>query len=72
MPSLTIRRAIAAWMKASPVEQSRSWSLAMRRLWEIHAKVRSTTHLRGKATYPRGGMSFSLCTFLPSLCHSLD
>ena len=33
-------------------------------------KVRSTTHRRGKVTYPRGGMSFSHSTSLPSLAHS--
>jgi hypothetical protein len=34
-------------MKASPVEQSRSWSLAILLLWPIQAKVRSATQRRG-------------------------
>ena len=32
-------RVIAAWMKASPVEHSHSYSFAMRRLWEIQSKA---------------------------------
>src|SRR5215218_7169861 len=43
----------------------------MRRFWPNQEKVRSTTHRRGKATYPRGGISLSQSIFLPSLPHSL-
>src|SRR5215210_6062392 len=38
--------------------------------WPSQEKVLSTTHLRGKATYPRGGISLCQSTFLPSLAHS--
>ena len=43
----------------------------MRRFWPNQEKVRSTTHRRGKATYPRGGISLSQSIYLPSLAHSL-
>src|SRR5215203_5938819 len=33
-------------------------------------KVLSTTHRRGRATYPRGGISLCQSIFLPSLAHS--
>jgi hypothetical protein len=33
-------RVMAAQINASPVAHSQSWSFPMRRLWEIHAKVR--------------------------------
>ena len=62
---------MAAWMKASPVEQSRSWSLAILLLWEIHAKVRSATQRRGK--FSKAGRFGSLLRSIsrPSLNHSL-
>ncbi len=64
-------RVIAAWMKASLVEQSRSLSFAMRRLWLIHAKVRSATHLLGNLS--KAGRLGSLPRSIPrpSLNHSL-
>src|ERR687889_839133 len=42
----------------------------MRLLWEIHAKVRSTTHLRGKTRKPLGAINLCQSTSLPSLAHS--
>src|SRR5215210_3831800 len=42
----------------------------MRLFWLNHAKVRSTTHLRGNTRKPRGGMSLCQSIFLPSLAHS--
>lgn len=45
--------------------------MLIRPFWPNHEKVRSTTHLlRGKATYPLGGMSLRQSTLLPSLAHS--
>ena len=38
-----------------------------RSAWKRNA---ANYHLRGKATYPRGGMSLCQSTFLPSLAHS--
>lgn len=62
---------MAKWMKASPVEHRRSWSLAMSRLWEIQAKVRSATHRRGRFSKAGRSGSFLRSTFWPSLNHSL-
>jgi hypothetical protein len=39
------------------------------RLWLIQAKVRSTTHLRGRRRKPRGGISLCQSTSSPSLAH---
>ena len=47
-------RDIAAWIIASPVSGRRSWSRARRRDGPSHAKVRSTTRLRGITRKPRG------------------
>jgi hypothetical protein len=46
--------------------------LAILRLWLIQAKVRSTTHLRGRTRKPRGGISLCQSTSSPSLAHSLE
>ena len=62
---------MAAWTKASAVEQSLSWSLLMRRLSEIQAKVRSATHLRGRFSKAARSGSFLTSIFRPSLNHSL-
>ena len=62
---------MAAWTKASLVEQSLSWSLLMRRLSEIQAKVRSATHLRGRFSKAGRSGGFLRSIFRPSLKHSL-
>ncbi len=62
---------IAAWMGASPAEHKHSWSLLVRRLWEIHAKVRSATHWRGSFSKAVRLGSLLRPISRPSLNHSL-
>ena len=57
-------------MNASPVAHNLSQSFAIRRLWEIQAKVRSTTHLLGNTPKPFGGINLCQFTAFPSLAHS--
>jgi hypothetical protein len=69
---LTIRRAIAAYTNDSPVAHNFSKSLLIRRLWEIHAKDRSTIHLmRNNDLGPFSGRGFFQSTITPFLTHSL-